>query len=150
MVLTSPRAYNFNCAPQSSQYLYTKLDWCKWPLAKCTTSLGHIAPSRFQNSILACWSVILKKLDKVTWYKHFKQFPSNFNVLLCKEVVISCRLVFIKAVYVGAKECLFLYPSKSSFLFLTIVILASMIFFHRGWFLTFLSHFPTSMSAVQM
>ena len=23
MVLTSPRAYNFNCAPQSSQYLYT-------------------------------------------------------------------------------------------------------------------------------
>ena len=22
MVLTSPRAYNFNCAPQSSQYLY--------------------------------------------------------------------------------------------------------------------------------
>ena len=24
MVLTSPRAYNFNCAPQSSQHLYTK------------------------------------------------------------------------------------------------------------------------------
>ena len=23
MVLTSPRAYNFNCAPQSSQYLYS-------------------------------------------------------------------------------------------------------------------------------
>ena len=23
MVLASPRAYNFNCAPQSSQYLYT-------------------------------------------------------------------------------------------------------------------------------
>ena len=23
MVLTSPQAYNFNCAPQSSQYLYT-------------------------------------------------------------------------------------------------------------------------------
>ena len=23
MVLTSPLAYNFNCAPQSSQYLYT-------------------------------------------------------------------------------------------------------------------------------
>ena len=23
MVLTSPRAYNVNCAPQSSQYLYT-------------------------------------------------------------------------------------------------------------------------------
>ena len=22
MVLTSPQAYNFNCAPQSSQYLY--------------------------------------------------------------------------------------------------------------------------------
>ena len=25
MVLTSPWAYNFNCAPQSSQYLYTEL-----------------------------------------------------------------------------------------------------------------------------
>ena len=25
MVLTSPRAYNFNCAPQSSQYLYTSI-----------------------------------------------------------------------------------------------------------------------------
>ena len=28
MVLTSPWAYNFNCAPQSSQYLYTTYISC--------------------------------------------------------------------------------------------------------------------------
>ena len=33
MVLTSPRAYNFNCAPQSSQYLY--IMYTKYFIYRC-------------------------------------------------------------------------------------------------------------------
>ena len=51
MVLTSPRAYNFKCAPQSSQYLYNNSLWAKctqlWPINPRLTKGGCCNPLQF-------------------------------------------------------------------------------------------------------
>ena len=114
MVLTSPRAYNFNCAPQSSQYLYTVNVTLKLRYHKNQKLFSIRVKELFEHVVLLflkafSWETDLlvtlcdftvKKTSKIgkgnpylteirwSWYK-MRCAADNHNYMMCKIIFLD-------------------------------------------------------------